>query len=193
MNSRHETEIKLAVRDARALERRLVEMGFHAVKPRHFESNQLFDFTDSRLRRAGCLVRLRSAAGRAVLTFKGAPVTSAKYKIRPEIETEVENGKRLWQILEGIGLEPTFRYEKYRTHYALMGDRNEQHDLVYDETPIGNFLELEGPQRWIDQVARQLGYTRQDYITASYGRLYLESCQQKRRKPGNMIFPARKP
>lgn len=193
MNSRHETEVKLAVRDSRTLKRRLTQMGFRPAKLRHFESNQLFDFPSLRLRRAGCLMRLRFAGGRAVLTFKGAAVRSVKYKIRPEIETEVQDGKRLWQILESIGLEPTFRYEKYRTTYALTGERNESHDLVYDETPIGNYLEIEGPQRWIDQVARQLGYSQQDYVTASYGRLYLEYCQQKRKKPGNMVFPARKP
>jgi adenylate cyclase, class 2 len=193
MNSRHETEVKLRVRDARALKRRLTEMGFHPAQARHYESNQLFDFSDLRLRRAGCLVRLRTAGGRAVLTFKGPAVKSARYKIRPEIETEVEDGKRLWQILESIGLEPTFRYEKYRTTYALTGDRNQGHDLVYDETPIGNYLEIEGPQRWIDQVARQLGYSHQDYVTTSYGRLYLEYCQLKRKKPGNMVFSASKP
>lgn len=193
MNSRHETEVKLAVRDSRALKRRLAQMGFRPAKPRHFESNQLFDFPSLRLRRAGCLMRLRFAGGRAVLTFKGAAVGSAKYKIRPEIETEVDDGKRLWQILESIGLEATFRYEKYRTTYALAGEPKESHDLVYDETPIGNYLEIEGPERWIDQVARQLGYSQQDYVTSSYGRLYLEYCQQKRKKPGDMVFPARRP
>jgi adenylate cyclase class 2 len=63
--------------------------------------------------------------------------------------------------------------------------------VVFDETPIGNYLELEGPQRWIDEVARQLGYSRRDYITESYAALYLKKCQVEGKTPGNMIFPAR--
>jgi len=63
--------------------------------------------------------------------------------------------------------------------------------VVFDETPIGNFLELEGPQRWIDEVARQLGYARRDYITDSYAALYRKKCLEEGAKPGNMIFPTR--
>ena len=63
--------------------------------------------------------------------------------------------------------------------------------LVFDETPIGNYIELEGPQRWIDEVARQLGYSRQDYIKESYAALYRKKCQQEGKIPGNMLFPKR--
>jgi adenylate cyclase, class 2 len=61
--------------------------------------------------------------------------------------------------------------------------------LVYDETPIGNFVELEGPPRWINEVAQQLGYARTDYITASYGTLYRRWCEGREEEPGDLIFP----
>jgi len=47
---------------------------------------------------------------------------------------------------------------------------------------------LEGPQRWIDEVARQLGYSRQDYIKESYAALYRKKCQREGKTPGNMLF-----
>jgi len=192
MKHRHETEIKLAVKDARALRRRLRELGFRPILARHFESNYLYDFPDSRLRKARCLVRVRFAGDQGLLTFKGPPLRSRDYKIRREIETHVEDGHRLGEILLHLGLREVFCYEKYRTLYAPRGKGKVEDapQLVFDETPVGDFLELEGAQRWIDEVARQLGYARRDYITDSYAALYRKKCQAEGKIPGNMIFPS---
>jgi len=105
----------------------------------------------------------------------------------------VEDGHRLREILLLLGLREVFSYEKYRTIYAPRGKRDvtDAPQVVFDETPIGNYLELEGPQRWIDEVARQLGYTRRDYIRDSYAALYRKKCQSEGKTPGNMIFPSR--
>ena len=44
---------------------------------------------------------------------------------------------------------------------------------VVDETPIGNFAELEGTADWIDRVAARLGVSASASImTLSYGRLF---------------------
>jgi adenylate cyclase class 2 len=193
MKRHHETEIKLAVRDAPGILGRLAELGFRTTRARHFESNYLYDFPDQRLRKARCLVRVRFAGDQGLLTYKGAPLASRDYKIRREIETHVEDGHRLREILLLLGLRETFCYEKFRTLFAPRGkgDAARAPHLVFDETPIGNYLELEGPQRWIDEVARQLGYTRGDYITDSYATLYRRKCEVEGKTPGNMVFPAR--
>ncbi len=189
-----ETEIKLEVRDPRALRERLKKLGFRRATPRHLEVNRLFDFSDLRLRRAGCLLRVRFEGRRCVLTYKGAPLGSGRYKVRGEIETRVENGDRVIQILESLGLHETFRYEKFRTAYARRhnGGSGRAAVLDYDETPIGTFIELEGPKRWIDGVAGQLGFGRQDYVTSSYAALYFQHCRRQGVEPGNMVFPTRK-
>ena len=57
-----------------------------------------------------------------------------------------------------------------------------------DLTPIGNFLELEGPGEWIDTTARQLGFPKKDYILASYGRLYVAHCENHGVEPSHMVF-----
>jgi hypothetical protein len=57
-----------------------------------------------------------------------------------------------------------------------------------DETPIGNFLELEGSPRWIDRTARLLGFSSSDYINRSYGYLYLAFCRERRIRPKDMLF-----
>ena len=139
------------------------------------------------------------------MTFKGAPLETREYKIRREIEAEVAHGDELKEILECLGLREMFRYEKYRTVYvpgkkrrrartppAARSLRRTGPQLVYDETPIGNYLELEGSTRWIDRVARQLGYTREEYIPESYGELYRRYCLARGREPGNIVFSTRK-
>ena len=190
MRHRHETEIKLEVRNLKDIRMKLTEQGFRPIMARHFESNILFDFADQRLRKSRCLIRLRFRGDQGLLTYKGAPIRSRDYKIRPEFETEVADAHQVHEILHHLGLREVFSYEKYRTIYAPRGKHDVGHapHLVFDETPVGNFIELEGPQRWIDEVARQLGYSRRDYIKESYAALYRKKCQIEGRTPGNMLF-----
>ena len=184
---RREIEIKLAVRDPRAVRRRLAELGFRRVSARYFERNALFDSPGRRLRKKGSLLRLRLQRGRSELTFKGPRVGEGRFKERVEIESRVGGGVEIGEILEALGLKVAFRYEKYRTLYGRRGDPAHA-EVAFDETPIGIYLELEGPRRWIDQVARALGYRVGEYITVSYGRLYLGWCETHRLVPGDMVF-----
>ncbi|HUI41058.1 MAG TPA: class IV adenylate cyclase [Terriglobia bacterium] len=186
---RREIEVKLPVHDARAVRRRLAEMGFRQVARRSLERNALFDFRGRRLRKAGSLLRLRLERGRSLLTFKGPRVGAGRFKERPEIEAGVSDGDETARMLEALGLRVAFRYEKYRTLYRRREDPGHT-EAAFDETPIGIYLELEGPRAWIDKVARGLGYRQRDYITASYGRLYLGWCEAHGRTPGDMLFPA---
>lgn len=183
-----EVEVKLPVReDPAAVRRMLRRLGYAVRVGRALEVNILFDTPGQKLRRAGKLIRLRRLGGRHVLTFKGVPQAS-KHKVREEIETEASNPRALEKILDRLGFHPVFRYEKYRTEF---GRKGEPGVVTLDETPIGNYLEVEGAPRWIDQTARKLGYAPADYITASYGRLYLEWCRKTGSTPGNMVFDAR--
>jgi len=190
MKRHHETEIKLEVRDRRALKRRLAKSRFRVVEARHFESNALYDFPDLRLWKAHCLLRLRQEGKRWLVTFKGAPLESRDYKIRREIETVVSDGPAIRDLFEALGFHEAFRYEKFRTIYSASSRpaRGAPRLLLLDETPIGDYLELEGPKRWIDQVARDLGYRREEYITASYASLYRQKCEELGEEPGSMVF-----
>lgn len=189
MQQGSEIEIKLAVPDLAAMRRKIRRLGFVKVEPRHFESNTLYDFRDLRLRTSRCVLRLRRASRQWLLTFKGPPAASSRYKSRIEIETQVEDGKLLHAILDGLGLQKAFRYDKYRTVYTPCGGRGAM--LVLDETPVGNYLELEGPEAWIDQTAQQLGCVREDYITASYAALYRNHCEARGKLPADMVFKTR--
>jgi adenylate cyclase class 2 len=118
------------------------------------------------------------------LTYKGRPAVG-RHKSREELELEVSAAPPMAAILDRLGFRPVFRYEKYRTEYRRPGSAGV---ATVDETPVGVFLELEGPPRWIDRTARALGFSERDYITASYGRLYLEWCERNGVAPGNMLL-----
>jgi adenylate cyclase class 2 len=191
MKALRETEIKLPVPQIALLRRRLKALGFRVSQPRRFESNRLFDFADQRLRRSRRLLRLRYVSGDCLLTFKGPPFKSLRHKVRDETESHIANGNAVREIFRSLGLRETFRYDKYRTTYARRRDdlkRRTPPLAELDETPIGNYLELEGPSSWIDAVARELGYEANAYITASYAALYFQDCRRKGKRPGNMVF-----
>ena len=165
-----ETEIKFRVAEVDELARRLDAAGFRVVTPRAFESNVLYDTPDRCMRARTEILRIRNYDGRWVVTHKRLPDGSAgedRHKHRIETETEVADGNVLAEIFVSLGLTAAFRYEKWRTEWS----DGEGHCVV-DETPIGNYAELEGASDWIDRAAARLGVDHPQYITLSYGRLF---------------------
>jgi adenylate cyclase class 2 len=187
-----ETEIKLRVRSAAAARRMLRAAGFRVIQPRALESNTLFDTPGASLRGRGLLVRLRSFAGRRILTYKGPAKLSAGkrkgsvHRSRIELETEIADPSPLIAVWTALGLAPSFRYEKFRSEWARPGDR--AGTAMLDETPIGDFLELEGSSSWIDRVASLLGFQPADYIQASYAALQAEECARRGKPFSDMMF-----
>ena len=180
-----EVEIKLRAASAAEGRRMLAALGFSVIHRRIFEANTVLDTPKLVLRGSGTLLRIREAGRQCTLTWKG-PGAAGRHKDREEIETLVSNARALFAIFDRLGYRPAFRYEKYRTEYRKRGSRGV---ATLDETPIGVFIELEGPAKWIDATARKLGFTDADYITASYGGLYFEHCQRQGIQPCDMIFP----
>jgi adenylate cyclase class 2 len=182
-SSKPEIEVKIAVQTPAAARRLVRDCGFRVHVPRVFEVNILYDFTDLRLRTNGKVLRLREAGKIATVTFKGKSLDS-RHKVREEAETKLENPGAMRRVFQELDLKPVFRYEKYRTEFV----RDTRGVITLDETPIGTFLEIEGAARWIDRIAKQLGFGKDDYILASYGFLYLEYCRELGIKPSNMVF-----
>jgi adenylate cyclase class 2 len=198
-----EREIKLRVRNEQAVKAALARLSAEPCglgNGRVHEWNTVFDTAGQDLAKRGQLLRIRkettdgeSEKARFILTFKqpsDAERDGHGHKVREEIETEVSDGEALNRIIEGLGLKAWFVYEKYRTTMKLPDSESWARDLAIelDETPIGTFLELEGPPEAIDRAARDLGYSKEDYITNSYLGLYLDARRQSSGLPENMVF-----
>ena len=114
--------------------------------------------------------------------------------MREEIEVEVAEANNLTRIFEGLGMSGWFRYEKYRTTFQLPSSKAWARGLLIelDETPIGTYVELEGPAEAIDRAAEELGFSKRDYVLKSYLALYIQECRRKGEQPRHMVFPERK-
>jgi len=210
-----ETEIKLKIEDVKALQRLLKKLGAQPVSNgsgRVHEENVIFDTPQGGLAKHGQLLRIRTETPegvhsrkskpkpRVVLTFK-RPVTRpagsdaehpdfGSHKVREEIEMEVTDGETLTTIFEGLGMSGWFRYEKFRTTFRLPATKGWARGLLIelDETPIGTFVELEGPAPAIDRAAAELGYSKRDYVLKNYLTLYVEECRRRGEQPTHMLF-----
>jgi adenylate cyclase, class 2 len=185
----NEIEVKIRIPDLAACLERLTNSGLVIYEPRKFEANTLYDTPGGQLRNQEMLLRLREFGESYLITWKG-PSVPGPHKNRPELQTSLGSAEILGIILTKLGFLPSFRYEKYRTE---MRSQAEAGVVTVDETPIGNFLELEGPAEWIDAKAAALGFTPSDYILESYGRLYLADCERRGIEPSNMVFPPDSP
>ena len=179
-----EIEIKFQVADLRKLARLLRSSGFRLITPRTHEMNTLYDLPGEILLGRGQLLRLRKYGDQWILTHKGNG-TTGRHKSRVETETEVDNGKKMDAILLALGYEPTFRYEKFRAEWS-----DGQGKVVVDETPVGNFSEIEGPPRWIDATAKKLEVKRDDYITKNYATLFFDWKKKTASSAREMTFRA---
>jgi adenylate cyclase, class 2 len=215
-----ETEIKLRISDVPAFHRALKRIGARPAGPgtsKVHEENVIFDTPQGGLAKHGQLLRIRTETPevrrkaktpgpkqRVVLTFKQPMVPPAgagterasygSYKVREEIEVEVAEPGNLARIFQGLGMSGWFRYEKYRTTFRMPKRKAWANGLLIelDETPIGTFVELEGPAPAIDRAAEELGYSKQDYVLKNYLRLYVDDCRQKGVEPRHMVFSNRK-
>jgi adenylate cyclase class 2 len=170
-----ETEIKLRIPNPTAAEHQLLDHGFEILHPRIFERNLIFDTPDLTLRNSGRLLRLRDAGGTVTLTFKG-PAEPGKHKSREEREVHPDNFDDMKIILERLGYQVTFEYDKHRTEFHRPGAPG---IATIDETPVGTFMELEGDAAWIDRTAKELGFRESDYILASYATLYTTAAKSE--------------
>jgi adenylate cyclase class 2 len=174
-----EREAKLRFPDAASARQAAERLGARLRRARHFEDNLLLDDAARSLAATGTALRLRRAEGRAVLTYKGARREDASgVKVRPEIEFEVADGDDAQALLAALGFQPAFRYQKFR---EVWGWKDVEVDV--DETPLGVFVEIEGPTGTIQEALRLLGLGPDDCVTESYPALYRAAGGR-----GDMVF-----
>lgn len=174
-----EIETKLRVESHEPVRSALREAGAEMIG-KVLEWNQIFDWADGSLRRAGFGLRLRTMTpvgggeSRAVLTVKG-PRLPGPLKSREEREVEVSDAESAARMLQMLGYVPILRYEKRRESWSLGGCR-----IELDEPPrIGLFVEIEGPdEESIRRVQASLGLGHIQHTAASYVRMLRTYCDE---------------
>ena len=122
-----------------------------------------FDSSDRELLQGGQGLRVRRVrllrAGRVkmdvrpLLTFKGPAKPNTAAKVRPEVQTRVDDAQAVTEILAACGLQPMLTLQKRRATYRLGRSLVE-----LDELPlIGCFVEIEAASiRAVQSVRRKL-------------------------------------
>jgi adenylate cyclase class 2 len=185
----HEIEVKLRLDDLDAFSRAGIVLDLEAA--RHFEDNWLLDSYDQYLGARAAILRVRSAGGRGFITFKeriGEDVQASQFKKRIEIETTIDDPEVALTIFERLGYHKWFRYQKYRTVYRAALPDGSQLSLMVDETPVGNFMELEGEEDKIARAVELLGVSPSEYILDSYLAIQAEHCRRQGKPLEDMVF-----
>lgn len=183
---REEVEVKLPCEDLDEVRRRLRDLGASLKSVLHFESNDLFDDAEGRLRSSGRALRLRregEAGGDGILTYKGVARFSDGIKTREERQVHVSNPEEAEAILLALGFVRAFRYEKRREEWTL-----EECAVALDETPIGTFVEIEGSPIAIRRCVAALELDFSRAIPYTYARLYTDRRKADPTLPADMIF-----
>lgn len=162
-----EIEVKFYLQDLLGLERKLVRQNTELVQPRTHELNLRFDTPEGDLTGQRRVLRLRQDQ-KTWLTYKGPAQQGQPVGVRQEIEFEVSDFENARRFLNALGYHVCVMYEKYRRVY-----RFGEVQVMLDELPYGNFVEIEGLQvEAIQAAAMALGLDWEARITASYLELF---------------------
>ena len=159
-----EVEVKFFIPELAAFRERLLAAGAELVKPRIYERNVRFDTEDERLYKELSLLRLRQDTA-VTLTYKGTRenLLHSEAKVREELELQVSNFDTLAEIFTRLGFAPRQVYEKYRETFTW-----QDVEIVLDELPYGNFIELEGDEAGIKTAVSHLNLNWQERILGNY-------------------------
>jgi adenylate cyclase class 2 len=161
-----EIEVKFYVRELDGLPDRVLGAGGRLLAPRTYEYNLRFDTPDRSLEHSGRLLRIRRDV-RCYLTYKDDTHVENGALRRREIELGVDDFDTCVRLVEALGYEIVFMYEKYRSTYTC-GDCK----VMLDELPLGHFVEIEGDRSEIEELAGRLGLEWQCAIPRSYYALF---------------------
>ena len=179
-----EREVKIRFRDPDHARAALATIGAVPLRSRRLQDDTLYDTRDNTLRAKRAVVRLRREPDRAYVTYKG-PVQPGPMKMREEQETEVADAEVLRRVLQELGLEAWFRYQKFREEFEAPGVV-----IALDETPVGTYIEIEGSEEGILTVTDALGCSPADFILDSYRGLFAAFAQAHNLTVRDMLFDA---
>lgn len=161
-----ETEVKLYVPYLEIVQTRLDRIGARMTAPRVYERNVRYENAEKTLTAQGIVVRLRQDS-RVRLTYKADGDTHDGIISRYEAEVDVSDFDTMETILGKLGYFPHMTYEKYRTTYEF-----EDAEIVLDELPYGNFIEIESEREVIEKIIVRLQLTDAPRMSGSYVTLF---------------------
>ncbi len=141
-----------------------------------FEENSLY--SGGILIETGAVLRVRKTEDKTILTYKKRIPNEFNIKQQIEHETEVLNADELEKIIEKLGFAKVLIYEKRRRTWNFRAV-----EIVLDELPFGEFMEIEGSITAIAEAEMFLDIEDFETEHATYPSL----TRQFGKKNGNLI------
>lgn len=181
-----ETELKIPVASLDEVRERLLALNAELVHPTAREVNILLDTEDGTLQRSGTALRLREYGQQCLVTFKGPTSYQGRVKVREEVEVEIAAVGPMLRVFENTGFSTAARYEKDREVW-----RYGSSSIVLDHTPMGDFVELEGPIGGLTEAASAIGLDPERAVQGSYISLWqkFRLLYPEEKLPTDMVFP----
>jgi predicted adenylyl cyclase CyaB len=178
-----ETEVKFRIADAAEFSETLRRAGAKLLVT-GLERNIKYD-RNGELAKKKELLRLRSYADGADITHKRRPPSGpAGFKTREETVVMIESFEEGRKLLERLGYEKVWIYEKKRAVWELGPV-----EVMVDEMPlIGCFIEIEGEPGEIRKAAGKLGLDMKDASTTTYGQEYESFRKEKGLPRADLVF-----
>lgn len=161
-----ETEVKIYVTKHDDIAQKIEKSGGKLLQERIYERNVRYDSEDKSLTGRGIVLRLREDND-VKLTYKEPGSIDRGIVTREELEVAVSDFDMMQAILGKLGFKPAMSYEKYRTTY-----RCHNTEVMLDELPYGNFIEIEGNADDIEYVLKALGLDNAERRQDSYAKLF---------------------
>lgn len=180
-----EIEVKIPLSDLSASLKKAESMNLECIQPASHEINYRYDTPERTLSATGQVLRLRKTGDIATITYKRKQEgNSSGIAVREEIETNVTDFDAARLLLERLGFSVFFIYEKERSIYQL-----DDTVLMFDHTPIGDFLEIEGPDETaIQKSALIMELPWSERTAESYSSLFKKWLKHTDRQQRDMIF-----
>lgn len=163
-----EVEVKIHIGDLEAFRARLAKAEATVIAERYRERNQLYTSPHRDFEQEGIVLRLRRDAENKIALKTPSHDTTQGTNTRNEFETTIGDMQVMDDILRQLGYKHGPFYEKYRTIYVLPGSNAE---IMVDELPFGNFVEIEGTPGAIEDAIQRLGLEGAHRIHTNYAGL----------------------
>lgn len=196
MKSNKEIEIKIRIDDKKEIQKRLLALGWE-IDNLEFQRSFRLSRPDQSLMDKGIFPRTREEGQKSTFTIKvnvGGRVDEGdkerQYFEREEYEIEVEDAKKMADMLSLLGLSNQRILEKYRQTWRKDG-KTKVRDLsiTIDTLPFASFIEFEGPKEEIEEMLKKLELDSEERLTLAYWRVYRQYCRDNDLKEdSNLVF-----
>ncbi|MEO8650234.1 MAG: class IV adenylate cyclase [Acidobacteriota bacterium] len=131
-----EKKYRLPAGGIQRMQKKLEQIGAEFV--RH-DTEENIIYGGEPLNATGGVLRVRTTPDRCTLTYKRRLRSDSDAKTQIEHETEVSDRDAIRSIISELGLKPRVIYEKRRSVWRM-----KKAEVVLDDLPFGEFMEIEG-------------------------------------------------